>query len=161
MSQKIEESMQLTEVATYKTLYARVAAAMAAVRGGFADIVSSVQNQQYHQVSLPHVHLDRNKMQMARAALLEWKEKEIALMEKKHTVFQSSWGKARDSFIEIRAVLVEGDLLFEHFKIQVRTFAADHIDKVTSNQLEDFLVNFQLRDQLYTAVRRQHWQLFC
>lgn len=153
--------MQLTEVATYKTLYARMAAAMAAVRGGFADMVSSVQNQQYHQVSLPHVHLDRHKMQLARTALQEWKEKEIALMEKKHTVFQSSWGKARDSFIEIRAVLVEGDLLFEHFKIQLRSLAADNIDKLTSKQLEDFLVNFKLKAELNTAVPRQHWQLLC
>lgn len=152
VSQKIEESMQLTEVATYKTLYARMAAAMAAVRGGFADIVSSVQDQQHHQVSLPHVHLDRNKMQSARTALQEWKEKEIVLMEKKHTVLQSSWGKARDSFIEIRAVLVEGDLLFEHFKIQLRTLAADHIDKLTSNQLQDFLVNYHLKAELHTAV---------
>jgi len=152
VSQKIEESMQLTEVATYKTLYARMAAAMAAVRGGFADIVSSVQNQRYHQVSLPHVHLDINKMQVARAALQEWKEKEIALMEQKHTVLQSSWGKARDSFIEIRAVLVEGDLLYEHFKIHLRTLAAHHIDNLAHNDLEDFLRNFDLRQKLSTAV---------
>lgn len=155
VSQKITESMELTEVSSYKALYARLAAAMAVVRGAYADIMSSEQDQERHSKSFPHIHLERRRKESSRIAIQEWKDKSVVLMEKMHTEVQSCWSRARDAFAEIRAVLVEGDLFFEHFKLLLRSRAANFIDRQRSTQLQDLLYRFYLGKILEKEVPRR------
>ena len=155
VSQKITESMELTEVSSYKALYARLSAAMAVVRGAYADIVSSEQDQERHGQSFPHIHLERRSKESSRIAIQEWKDKSVILVEKMHTEAQSGWSRARDSFAEIRAVLVEGDLFFEHFKLQLRLRAANFINGQRSKQLQDLLYHFHLGRKLEQLVPRR------
>ena len=104
-----------------------MAAAIAFLKGGNDDILAAESDKRRHNAQMT-LHHPGASLASAKLATQQWQATAVALDEKKSEALKAGWHRARDSMAELVAVLVESDLLFLHFKVQLRTKAAEKLE---------------------------------
>ena len=129
-----------------------MAAAIAFLKGGNDDIFAAESDKRRNNAQMT-LHHPGASLASAKLAVQQWQANAVALDEKKSEALKAGWHRARDSTAELVAVLVESDLLFLHFKVQLRTKAAEKLESF-QNTFKYMVEHSFLQGHLAQAVEQ-------